>query len=150
MIAQRVGSRMQDVFVPVAEGGIRHRIGESSENTTPTKQITGNRITLNLLGDGLIEAIADEDIARNAERQRQTQEGFRGVTISAPVLETNGHSPVMEVRRFGWKSQHSSLMSSCADSLRNELGVRNRLYPDEYPTHAPSDRPTPFDTPDTN
>jgi CxxC motif-containing protein (DUF1111 family) len=54
----------------------------------------------------------------------------------------------VQIGRFGWKSQHSSLMSSCADSLRNELGVRNRLYPDEYPTHAASDSPTPFDTPD--
>ncbi len=50
--------------------------------------------------------------------------------------------------RFGWKSQHSSLMSSCADSLRNELGMRNRLYPDEYSTHTAADNPTPFDTPD--
>lgn len=39
-------------------------------------------------------------------------------------------------------------MSSCADSLRNELGMRNRLYPDEYPTHSASEAPTPFDTPD--
>lgn len=39
-------------------------------------------------------------------------------------------------------------MSSCADSLRNELGMRNRLYPDEYPTHAASDSSTPFDSPD--
>jgi hypothetical protein len=26
--------------------------------------------------------------------------------------------------------------------------MRNRLYPDEYPTHAAGDGPTPFDTPD--
>jgi CxxC motif-containing protein (DUF1111 family) len=52
------------------------------------------------------------------------------------------------VGRFGWKNQHSSLLSACADSLRNELGIRNRLYPDEYSTHAASDSPTPFDTPD--
>lgn len=40
-------------------------------------------------------------------------------------------------------------MSSCPYSLRNELGMRNHLYPDEYPTHAASDSPTPFDTPDS-
>jgi hypothetical protein len=39
-------------------------------------------------------------------------------------------------------------MSSCADSLRNELGVRNRVYLTNIPTHASSDSPTPFDTPD--
>jgi CxxC motif-containing protein (DUF1111 family) len=55
----------------------------------------------------------------------------------------------VQVGRFGWKSQHVNLMSSCADSLRNELGMRNRLYPDEYPTHTAADGPTPFDTPDT-
>jgi CxxC motif-containing protein (DUF1111 family) len=55
----------------------------------------------------------------------------------------------MQVGRFGWKSQHGSLMSSCADSLRDELGIRNSLYPEEYPTHALTDSPTPFDTPDS-
>jgi CxxC motif-containing protein (DUF1111 family) len=54
----------------------------------------------------------------------------------------------MQVGRFGWKSQHSSLLSSCAESLRNELGVRNHLYPDEYPTHVPTDSTTPLDVPD--
>lgn len=66
--------------------------------------------------------------------------------VSTPVLEASGASTKMQVGRFGWKNQHSSLMSSCADSLRNELGMRNRLYPDEYPTHAVTDSPTPFDT----
>jgi CxxC motif-containing protein (DUF1111 family) len=63
------------------------------------------------------------------------------------VLEANGVQGKKQVGRFGWKSQHSSLMSSCADSLRNELGMRNRLYPDEYPTHTASASPTPFDAP---
>ena len=68
--------------------------------------------------------------------------------VSAPVMEAVGSKSAMQVGRFGWKSQHASLMSSCADSLRNELGIRNRLYPDEYPTHTAADGPTPFDTPD--
>jgi hypothetical protein len=32
--------------------------------------------------------------------------------------------------------------------MRNELGIRNRLYPAEYPTHDPKNGPTPFDKPD--
>jgi CxxC motif-containing protein (DUF1111 family) len=71
-----------------------------------------------------------------------------GVVVSAPILEAIGYPTQMQLGRFGWKSQHSSLMSSCADSLRNELGIRNRLYPDEYPTHTPGHSPTPFDNPD--
>jgi hypothetical protein len=36
---------------------------------------------------------------------------------------------------------------TCAISLARS-GMRNRLYPDEYPTHAAADNPTPFDTRD--
>jgi CxxC motif-containing protein (DUF1111 family) len=82
------------------------------------------------------------------QQQLQANLGIAGVAVSAPVIDGSASPPGMQIGRFGWKSQHSSLMSSCADSLRNELGIRNRLYPDEYPTHAASDRPTPFDTPD--
>jgi CxxC motif-containing protein (DUF1111 family) len=87
-------------------------------------------------------------IERNAKQQREGNLGIVGMVVIAPLLEAGGSEPKMQVGRFGWKSQHASLMSSCADSLRNELGMRNRLYPDEYPTHAGADLPTPADTPD--
>jgi len=148
MTVQRVGYLSREAFTPVAEGGIRHRLGESAASANPKKQITGNRVSLTLLGDGLIEAIGDKEIAENADQQSRGNEGIFGTVVRAHVLEGNGSLSVMRVGRFGWKSQHSSLMSSCADSLRNELGVRNRLYPDEYPTHAATDPATPFDIPD--
>lgn len=148
MTIMRMGSLLDGRFIPASEGGIHHRIGESAQSSTSAKRITGERISLNLLGDGYIEDIDGSDIQQNAWQQRQANVGIEGVVVRAPVVEANGPHAKMQVGRFGWKSQHSSLMSSCADSLRNELGVRNRLYPDEYPTYAASDSPTPFDTPD--
>jgi CxxC motif-containing protein (DUF1111 family) len=136
-------------FVPASEGGIHHRTGESAQSSSVTNQTGGERVSLSLLGDGYVEAIDSRDIDRNAQKQLQHDPGIAGTIVSAPMLETGGSSTKVQVGRFGWKSQHSSLMSSCADSLRNELGMRNRLYPDEYSTHAASDSPTPFDTPDT-
>ena len=149
MTVQRVGNSSTGRFMPATEGGIHHRHGESAQSSGAAKEITGERISLNLLGDGYIEAIDSRDIERNANRERQTSIGIVGVVVNAPVLEAGGSKPKMQMGRFGWKSQHSSLMSSCADSLRNELGMRNRLYPEEYPTHAAADSATPFDTPDT-
>jgi CxxC motif-containing protein (DUF1111 family) len=140
MIVERKGRLLNGRFVPSFEGGIHHRNGESAQALTAEKAIGGDRVSLSLLGDGYIEL--------NARRQRETNQGITGVAVAAPLLEVRGISPVMEVGRFGWKSQHSSLLSSCADSLRNELGIRNRLYSDEYPTHASNDSPTPFDRPD--
>ena len=104
------------------------------------------RLPLNLLGDAYIEAIDSHDIERNAQQPRQADLGIGSVIVNVPALEASAAK--LGLGRFGWKSQHSSLMSSCADSLRNELGIRNRLYPDEYPTHASGDSPTPFDSPD--
>jgi cytochrome c553 len=146
MSVRRVGASFEGRFIPTSEGGIHHRNGESVGSNTSEKVITGERIALNLLGDGFIEAIDDHDIEQSARWERAAD--IVAAIVSAPIIEAIGPRVTMQIGRFGWKSQHSSLMSSCADSLRNELGVRNRLYPDEYPTHAAGDNPTPFDTPD--
>jgi CxxC motif-containing protein (DUF1111 family) len=148
MTVRRVGTLLKGRFIPASEGGIHHRSGESARDSDLAKQIIGERVSLSLLGDGYVEGIDSRDIEKNSQRQGRGRMGISGVAVTAPVLEASGVPIRMQVGRFGWKSQHSSLMSSCADSLRNELGVRNRLYPDEYPTHAASDSSTPFDTPD--
>src|ERR1700722_6506787 len=148
LTVKRMGESFDGKFVPALEGGIHHRSGESAQGSSSARQITGERVSLNLLGDGYIEAIDSWDIEQNAGRQRQANFGITGAPVSAPVLEASGSQPKMQVGRFGWKNQHSSLMSSVADSLRNELGMRNRLYPDEYLTRTTRDNPTPFDTPD--
>ena len=145
MTVERVGNSPSGKFAPASEGGIHHRHGESSQSSSLARQVSGDRVSLNLLGDGYIEAIDGRDIEQNAEQQRQTNLGIAGLVVIAPVLEASGSQARVQAGRFGWKSQHSSLMSSCADSLRNELGIRNQLYPDEYPTHAVTDGPTPFD-----
>jgi CxxC motif-containing protein (DUF1111 family) len=149
MTIQRVGRWLDGEFVPAAEGGIHHRNGESAQIRVSAKKITGERVSVSLLGDGYVEAIDNRDIIeQNVQQQQQANLDIAGVVVSSPVLEAGNSPTKMQVGRFGWKNQHSSLMSSCADSLRNELGIRNRLYPDEYSTHAASDSPTPFDTPD--
>lgn len=129
MTVVRMGSLPGGKFIPTSEGGIHHRTGESGQSSTPAKQITGERVSLSLLGDGYIEAIDSRDIEQRVLQQREADLGIAGIAVSAPVLEASGSATKMQLGRFGWKSQHSSLMSSCADSLRNELGIRNRLKP---------------------
>lgn len=68
--------------------------------------------------------------------------------MMAPVLESKSRNLTFRVGRLGWKDQHSSLMSACADSLRNEIGIRNQLYPEEYPTQGAGKLATPFDVSD--
>jgi CxxC motif-containing protein (DUF1111 family) len=148
VIVQRMGRSFEGRFVPASEGGIHHRTGESAQSSTSANGVIGERVSVSLRGDGYVEVIDVRYFEQNSLLQGQTDLGIAGAIVSAPILEASGSSAKMQVGRFGWKSQHSSLMSSCADSLRNELGIRNRLYPDEYPAHAATDGPTPFDTPD--
>ncbi len=145
---QRNGAFDYGKFVPAAEGGIRHRVRETQ---APLKEgsdpVASDRVALNLLGDGYIEAIDSNDIRRNLDKQGQENTAIRGSLVPARVLESRA-AKTTHAGRFGWKSQHSSLLSACADSMRNELGIRNRLYAEEYATHDPKDGPTPFDKPD--
>ena len=48
--------------------------------------------------------------------------------MKVPILKSNGTNAV---GRFGWKAQHASRLSFSADAYFNEMGITNRLFPDE-------------------
>lgn len=83
------------------------------------------RSSLSTLGDGYIEAIADETLIAIANSQPKQ---MRGEYVWVGVMEATG---VQEIGRFGWKSQHSSLLSFSADAYRNEMGITTPMFPDE-------------------
>jgi CxxC motif-containing protein (DUF1111 family) len=83
LTVQRVGTFESGRFVPSAEGGIRHRHGESTKSSDPATQLMGERVAISLLGDGYIEVIAANDIRNNAGRQRQENLGIQGSIAAA-------------------------------------------------------------------
>jgi CxxC motif-containing protein (DUF1111 family) len=105
---------------------------EIQERVPDTETIRTTRASLNLLGDGLVEAVADETLLDIARQQRRTTRGqIRGQAIRVPVVEAPGET---RVGRFGWKDQHASLLSFSGDAYLNEMGITNRLFPDEVTT----------------
>jgi CxxC motif-containing protein (DUF1111 family) len=52
----------------------------------------------------------------------------------------------MGVGRFGWKDQHASLVSFAGDAYLNEMGITNRLQPNEI-TNLCNTSSEPNDTP---
>lgn len=102
---------------------------EIQEHVPDTETIRALRISLNLLGDGFVEAVPDETFTQTASRQcRETHGRICGKAISVPVLEAPGK---YGIGRFGWKDQHASLLSFAADAYLNEIGITNRLFPTE-------------------
>lgn len=117
---------------------------EAAEQLPASENIRTLRMSLNLLGDGFVEAVPDEELAKIAEKQRRESEGkIHGQIIYVDILEAPG---TKRAGRFGWKNQHASLLSFSADAYLNEMGVTNRLQPDEVtmlcnPSQNPSDNP---------
>jgi CxxC motif-containing protein (DUF1111 family) len=84
------------------------------------------RTSLNTLGDGFVEAIADGTLVSLAAKQKgDTHQEVHGLVINVPVLEAQNNQK--RVGRFGWKNQHASLLSFSADAYLNEIGITNKL-----------------------
>ncbi len=66
-----------------------------------------------------------------AEQVGATHGKIHGEAIAVPVLEAPGQN---RIGRFGWKDQHSSLLSFIGDAYLNEMGVTNRLRPKDETT----------------
>jgi CxxC motif-containing protein (DUF1111 family) len=116
------------------------------ERVPATENIRTLRTSLNLLGDGFIEAVPDETLQSIAADQCRKSHGkICGKTISVPVVEAPGK---YRIGRFGWKDQHASLLSFAGDAYLNEMGITNRLQPTEVTTLCdtvpdPEDQPGP-------
>ena len=99
------------------------------EQVMDGNEIRAFRSSLNILGDGFVEAISDDTLRAIANSQRGQSRGrIEGEVILVPVLEAGG---TLRVGRFGWKNQHASLVSFAADAYLNEMGITSPLLPTE-------------------
>ncbi len=98
-----------------------------SEVIPAQANVTAQRVTPSALGLGLIEAIADADIAIRA-----TNPPAPGITGRARMVQPL-ESPTGPARvgRMGWKAQVATVLTFSGDAAQNELGLTNRLAPDE-------------------
>jgi CxxC motif-containing protein (DUF1111 family) len=110
----------------------RSVVPEAQEHVPATENIRALRAALNTLGDGFVEAIDDNTLLAIADQQARTTHGkIHGEAIEVPVLEAPGKN---RIGRFGWKDQHSSLLSFIGDAYLNEMGITNRLKPADETT----------------
>ncbi|HEV8200296.1 MAG TPA: di-heme oxidoredictase family protein, partial [Candidatus Polarisedimenticolia bacterium] len=104
----------------------------AQERVLGGNEVRTQRTSLNVLGDGYVEAIDSNTLVGIANRQPF---GMRGQVIVVPVLEAGGKT---RVGRFGWKNQHASLLSFSADAYLNEMGITSPLAPKENTSNGKS------------
>ena len=124
----RAGRFNGQVFIDHPGGSlINDRAIDASiqERTFGEDNVRTFRTSLNVLGDGFVEAIANSTIESIASHQPSS---LRGSIIRVPVLEAGNQ---LRIGRFGWKNQHASLVSFSADAYLNEMGITSPFAPNE-------------------
>jgi CxxC motif-containing protein (DUF1111 family) len=85
------------------------------------------RIATPLFGAGFVDGIPDDAIVANADPEDRDDDGIRG----RAAMVDDPASGRRRVARFGWKAQDASLLAAVARALAFEIGVTNRLFPEE-------------------
>src|SRR5690349_11209552 len=102
---------------------------EIQERVPDSEHIRTFRVSVNLLGDGFVEAVPDQTFVDLAKDQcKKNHNKICGQVLYVPIVEAPGQTGV---GRFGWKDQQASLLSFSADAYLNEMGITSRLQPDE-------------------
>jgi len=114
--------------------GVQHNFLQTNiqERVPGAENIRTFRTSLNLFGDGFVEAIDSNTLVAIANNEfNQTGGQINPLVIQVPVLEAPGQ---IRVGRFGWKNQLASLLSFSSDAYLNEMGISNRLNPTDFTT----------------
>jgi CxxC motif-containing protein (DUF1111 family) len=102
---------------------------EIQERVPDSETIRATHMSLNLLGDGFVEAIPDQALLDISQQQCKRDKGrICGQALRVPIVEAPGQTGI---GRFGWKDQHASLLSFAGDAYLNEMGITTRLFPTE-------------------
>lgn len=78
-----------------------------------------------VIGMGLLEAVAEETLLALADPDDRDGDGIRGIANIVRDPETG----VNRVGRFGWKAAKASLRHQAAEALGNDMGVTSSVYP---------------------
>lgn len=130
----RKDAKLQERVPPLYTAGV-----VSGGPITKDELVRTFRTSLNVLGDGFVEATANGTLLAISNRQAAISGGtIRGMAIRVPVLETAPNSDPSQpfpgrfrIGRFGWKDQHASLLSFSGDAYLNEIGITNFLILNE-------------------
>ena len=93
------------------------------------------RVAPQLIGVGLIEAIPEAEILRNASEQAAAQGAIKGVPNR--VWDVFAQKPM--IGRYGWKANVASIAHQTAGAFQGDIGITSSVFPDEACTPAQPD-----------
>jgi len=119
------GSLIQDRGIGfVTSGGDFTFVGEA---VPATANVTAGRITTQLFGLGLVDAVPDEYLLGLA----RLEAAHAPATAGTPNMVREIRTGLTRVGRFGWKAQVPTLFQFSGDAYLNEMGITNPEFQDE-------------------
>jgi CxxC motif-containing protein (DUF1111 family) len=145
ILERRYGRTTKGVFDPLTDlgGSLLHQFAidvRCVEEIPSQANVIARRRTTPLYGFGLIEAIPDLTIQANATRLP------RGNVKGRAAMVLDVASGQMRVGRFGWKCQEATLLAFSGEASVDEIGITNRLFPNENPPNGSQTLLAEFDT----
>jgi len=93
------------------------------------------RIAPQIIGVGLLEAIAEEDILANAADQAKAPGPIKGV----PNRVWDAPSGTMMLGRFGWKGNVATIAHQTGGAFQGDMGITSKHFPRETCTPTQKD-----------
>ena len=129
----RAGRRNEDGTFEVLNGGTLFHLFSVPPHTCQVgipaeANVIARRAPIPLFGAGLIEAIPDEAIAAEEDPDDANGDGISGRAARIEDVATERE----RIGRFGWKAQQATLLAFSGDAYRNEMGITNELFPQEF------------------
>ena len=98
-----------------------------------TDVVVSPRNGLPMFGLGLLEAIPEADILALADPDDRDGDGISGRPnrVYDPLKALRGDTDPTSLGRFGWKASAPSVQAQSANAYRDDMGITNRLFPQE-------------------
>ncbi|MFT3721497.1 di-heme oxidoredictase family protein [Pseudorhodoferax sp.] len=97
--------------------------------------MVGPRLAPQVIGMGLLEAIAEDDILANVRTQAEAGGPIRGQANRV----WDAPSQQMRIGRFGWKANVATVAHQTAAAFHGDMGITSSLFPDENCTPTQKD-----------
>jgi len=91
-------------------------------------EVIAHRAPIPVFGAGLVETIPDDSLLALEDPFDRNRDGVSGRAAIVVDVATGER----RVGRFGWKAQQATLLAFAGDAYRNEMGITNDLFPQEY------------------
>ncbi|MCT4665112.1 MAG: thiol oxidoreductase [Flavobacteriales bacterium] len=93
----------------------------------PTDMMTSGRVGQQMIGLGLLEAISDDDLLKNADPNDLDKDGISG----RPNYVWSKSKKQEVIGRFGWKSNMPSMEEQVLGAFLGDIGITSYLNPDQ-------------------